>query len=452
MAKVTVIDALMGSGKTTTAFKYINDHPEYSFVYCTPLLSEINRIQKECPEMNMLDPKRIDGRKINGFNWLLEQGKNIAVTHTTFSNSDVTTIENIKANKYILILDEVLDILVNFNDIASKKIRSGDPKLMLDNGLISVDKYGKVSWIAKDCEDSSFSDVKALADKGSLFYLDNSFLVWQFPPAVFDAFEKTFILTYLFDGSFLKPYFQYHGIKYDLRTIDNGIIVPYHPTTEEQLAKIRELITIDFSPKRNNYKGFSLSKNYYLKASRADKAALKKNIYNYLRNVAKASARDIMWTAYDDVMIDRKENRIKSALSGPGYVSRPITEEEEKAVLGDELLTADEKQKRLANMKSCYVPNNVRATNDYRDRSVLVYALNLYCNRYSERFFSNKNETDGLNIHIDEDAFSLSCLLQWIWRSQIRDGKPIMIYIPSTRMRNLLVQWLNNADFCDAAA
>jgi len=35
-------------------------------------------------------------------------------------------------------------------------------------------------------------------------------------------------------------------------------------------------------------------------------------------------------------------------------------------------------------------------------------------------------------------------MLQWIFRSSIRDNKPINIYIPSSRMRNLLVKWLNN--------
>ena len=47
------------------------------------------------------------------------------------------------------------------------------------------------------------------------------------------------------------------------------------------------------------------------------------------------------------------------------------------------------------------------------------------------------------NIEFDEDLFALSTLLQWIWRSQIRDGKEINIYIPSERMRTLLQNWIN---------
>lgn len=45
-------------------------------------------------------------------------------------------------------------------------------------------------------------------------------------------------------------------------------------------------------------------------------------------------------------------------------------------------------------------------------------------------------------IEFDDDLCALSTLLQWIWRSQIRVGKPINIYIPSERMRELLLQWI----------
>jgi len=33
-------------------------------------------------------------------------------------------------------------------------------------------------------------------------------------------------------------------------------------------------------------------------------------------------------------------------------------------------------------------------------------------------------------------------MIQWIWRSAIRDGKEIWVYIPSRRMRELLKKWL----------
>ena len=47
-------------------------------------------------------------------------------------------------------------------------------------------------------------------------------------------------------------------------------------------------------------------------------------------------------------------------------------------------------------------------------------------------------------IEVDEDCYALSEMLQFIWRSGIREGKKITIYIPSIRMRNLLKDWIDN--------
>ncbi|MPM86322.1 hypothetical protein SDC9_133411 [bioreactor metagenome] len=49
-------------------------------------------------------------------------------------------------------------------------------------------------------------------------------------------------------------------------------------------------------------------------------------------------------------------------------------------------------------------------------------------------------------IYLNTDAFALSTLLQWLWRSAIRDGKPITVYIPSSRMRGLLKQFLDTGE------
>lgn len=35
-------------------------------------------------------------------------------------------------------------------------------------------------------------------------------------------------------------------------------------------------------------------------------------------------------------------------------------------------------------------------------------------------------------------------MVQFIWRSRIREGKEISLYIPSKRMRELLKEWLND--------
>jgi len=92
----------------------------------------------------------------------------------------------------------------------------------------------------------------------------------------------------------------------------------------------------------------------------------------------------------------------------------------------------------LKGYKGDFVPLNKIATNEYRDRTKLAYLVNIYMNPYIKNFFSAYVEK------VDEDAYALSILLQWIWRSAIRDGKEINLYLPSKRMRRLLNEWLAN--------
>lgn len=83
-----------------------------------------------------------------------------------------------------------------------------------------------------------------------------------------------------------------------------------------------------------------------------------------------------------------------------------------------------------------FVPCNSKGTNSFREKKVLAYTINLFPNKEVLDFFKFNN------IDINQDLYSLCELLQWIWRSQIRDGKQINIYIPSERMRFLLKSWM----------
>ena len=89
-----------------------------------------------------------------------------------------------------------------------------------------------------------------------------------------------------------------------------------------------------------------------------------------------------------------------------------------------------------AGYASRFIPCNARATNDYRDRTVLAYCANLFMNPFVRRYLA----VDG--VMPSNDDYALSIMIQWIWRSAIRDGKPVDVYIPSKRMRTLLQEWI----------
>ena len=83
---------------------------------------------------------------------------------------------------------------------------------------------------------------------------------------------------------------------------------------------------------------------------------------------------------------------------------------------------------------------SARATNEFRDKTDVAYMVNRFADPNVTKFFSSKN------IALNQDNFALSEMLQWVWRSAIRDDKPINLYIPSRRMRELLINWIDTTN------
>lgn len=85
----------------------------------------------------------------------------------------------------------------------------------------------------------------------------------------------------------------------------------------------------------------------------------------------------------------------------------------------------------------CFVAHNQRATNNYAHKACLAYLTAPFPIVPIKNFFANC----GLNF--DDKVFMLSTFVQWVWRSRIRNGEKILLYIPSEPLRNLFKQWLS---------
>ena len=143
---------------------------------------------------------------------------------------------------------------------------------------------------------------------------------------------------------------------------------------------------------------FNLSKNWFDTAEKETINTLIMNMVNYFQNVTKSKSVDRMWTCFKDNKKQMKNNNFSS---------------------------------------KSWIELNARATNDYAFKNALVYPINRYLNPFFTKFFAKKN------VRLDQDLFALSELVQWIFRSAIRESEPISIYIPSQRMRELFLRWLN---------
>lgn len=171
------------------------------------------------------------------------------------------------------------------------------------------------------------------------------------------------------------------------RIINNQKLI----TNPELISKI-DLIHIIDHDKLNSVgeDKHALSKKWFYDENKNLLEKLGKHTTNYFHNICKAKSADCLWTTFDET---------KSLINGKCFRKGFIS------------LNNDE---------------------DLTDRIYLAFLCNL--------FYPTNDNIEG----ITESNYALSEMLQFIWRSAIRDGKEIWVYIPSIRMRNLLKKWIKD--------
>lgn len=392
MSKVTVIDAIMGAGKTNYAIKYMSEAPEDKrFIYITPFLAEVDRIIESVKGRSFVQPTNAnsEGRKLRSLKDLIIDGEDIAATHSLFKTADDELIELLNGAGYTLVLDEVMDVIEPVN------IKHGDIRILLDGNKIEI-VDNRIIWKEPGYDADRFNDIKLYAEAENLFIFRDTYILWAFPKRVFDCFDNVFIMTYLFEAQNMGYYFKMNGITYDTVTVRGSEIIG-HDIKLERREELIKLIDVHEGKMNENGNKHAYSAGW-LRRGKRDATRLetvKRNLRNYLKNVLNAPADSIMWSTLKEI-----EHRLK----GKGYANASI-------------------------------PVNARATNEYADKWALAYIFNRFKNPYENSFF----EDNG--VKVNEDLLAVSDLLQWIWRSRIRNGQPVNLYLPSSRMRSLLLAW-----------
>lgn len=415
--KVTVIDSIMGSGKTTSLIKMMNENTEEKFIYITPYRDEIDRVIDNCPNRYFETPKNFNKinlktcTKYEDLIKIIEQDINVVSTHALFQTFDENIIKVLKEHRYTLILDEVAQVVEEIN------ISSDDIRMLINDGVITVNENKRIIWL-NDNYDGEFIKYKESFKNGEVYLYGDSVIIWCFPCEIFNCFDKVIISTYLFRGQLQCYYFQVNNIDFEYKSAVKSIndkgeyefnIVDY--TEEYDYKSLSNLINI-YEGKLNavgedkDGRKKSLSSTWYKEANSEKLKLVQNNTYNYFRHVCNKKSNEVLWTVFKfrAETPETKNNRM-TKIKPNGYNK---------------------------SFESC----NCRATNNYRDRDTVAYLINRYNSPVIINFFKDRG------AEIDEDAFALSEMLQFIWRTAIRDGKPINVYIPSKRMRTLLKDWL----------
>lgn len=417
MPQVMVADVLCGGGKTSAAINLINSSPPaQKFLFVTPYLDECTRIIQSCPERRFEQPddekptkckksKSSTGKatKLGDMRRLLYERRNIASTHALFPRYTEDMLNILRDEHYLLIIDESYEV--------TKPLKTEERNSFFDElkkGTLSVAEDGCVSWIADPPSlGTPLRDLYYQIVNGGVYLYGNRILVWLFPKEILMSFDRIIILTYMFSAQSMRYYLDALGIDYSyIGTKKNGDCFQFCPIGDPDMIRqcqiIKGQIHIVDKPKLNRIGDdrLALSSGWFDRDASANDGRgvqeLARNIRNVQKHVFKCPNRDFMWTVYKAARQDVEDK----------------------------------------NLKKTFVPFNKRAVNTYRHCKYLAYGINLFAQPDAYNYFKH------MGIEMDVEKWALSEMIQWIWRSAIRDGEDIYIYIPSSRMRRLLKEWL----------
>ena len=435
---VLVYSGICGIGKTHRVFELIKhydvyrtksttEYPVDRFIFVTPFISECHRVAGTVPsdEGNPSSEPKIgaDGKmiysnrptsryfchpekvgkrsKLQSTKELVKHDRDIVTTHASFRNWDEELINLINERNYHLIIDEAPSLLEVFNEEIDEGLTSEEITSFFSTGLFKADETtGIINWVKKEGipDIPRYKDIKKLCDQKRLILyspVGKPCVLWRQKPEIFNAFQSIRILTFLFNGSIAKAYFDLYQIPYTIKNITKEEILSHRMHNYHDLVTIHESTIIN----RLQLGDSALSSRWYdshLKKPHEALDSLKKATGSFFKNTAKTPSELNLWTVF---------GKARSKLAGDGYTKG-------------------------------FIACNERATNIYRHTRSMAYLINVYMHPILKNYLGSK----GVVIH--EDSYSMGEMIQWIFRSQIRDGKPIMIFIPSIRMKRLLNDFL----------
>jgi len=359
---------------------------------------------------------------------LLSEGQNVALSHELFKLLNDTAIDRIKEFDYTLFLDEEIEV-VELSDITQD-----DLKILKEQRLIEIDPTSKrVKWLDSQYH-GDFERTKREIQQKALYEVEQNIILWQLPPGIFEAFHQVYIMTFLFRGSMLFLYFQKYGMSFQYLHVEKDSQEKYYFSQgyEEvsKLEKVRIKFLLDVYEGRLNtnylpeskkkrdiqeYSGLSSSWHQNRKNKKYINV-LNRNAVNYIQNYRHAPKNTVIWTTFKPAANKYENRRMKANCRWNGRIScsectRPCG----------------------VNFVSC----NARATNRYADRTTLIYLCNIFPVPPVLQYLSQ-----GTTAEFDADSYALAQLMQWVWRSAIRNDEAVSLYLPSARMRKLLLDWL----------
>ena len=409
MTKIRVVDAVCGAGKTTWIFDEMRKYPDRKWLFVSPYLDEAGdgstkgRIQNELPELNFKSPSSTPSKRAD-FLRLARRGYNIAITHKLFTDFNVEVAMVLKEQKYHLVIDETIDLVTFYDDIHHE-----DVKFLILAGMVICGSNGQLSWNDEKWGGYNGRDIriKELCQLGCLWLYGDDVLIQRIPPTCIKACESTTILTYLFEGSLMHSWLQLNSMEWEY----------HYPEQMRSPAEIKQILRekLHFVPRsklitdlqrteQGLYYRSAFNVTWYQRQTDETLSAVKASIETTLKKQMPKG--EVFWTTFKDY---------RHKLTGTGYTRA-------KKIRGE--------------LREPFVSKNMRASNEYRDCVNCIYTVNIYPNGSLDSHLAQ------FGVHINDDLYALSELVQFVFRGCIREHKDMWVYILSERMEGLLKEWL----------
>lgn len=401
--RVTIIDRPCGTGKTTDTLRSFKNDKRYLVV--VPLLTEVRRVI-EGAVVSFVEP-RAGGEsdtKADHLDVLLKQGLNVVTTHKLFT--EIATAATLGLlDDYHIIVDEVLDVV---QMVPGKSSLSFDQFYLNDgyavqceDGLVTpTEKWDEHYQLVSDTLDPR---LYKLAKAQTLYRVDGKFFLWALPASLLRCGHSLTVYTYMAEGSLMVAYLQKLGIAFQHERYGRE---DAFRASAHQLIDIRPIPALE-----------RLSFSYTGQTETKGQEAREKQVATALKNLKQ---RNLVGVDLDEVLITCAKSNWQKDATPP----KP---------------TGFAKGSRM--FGAHWLPNTTRGTNDYAHASVCIYLYDQHINPCVRRWLGVDQATN--------DRFALAELIQWVYRSRVRRGLPITLYLPSRRMRGLFHAWLKGGAAAD---
>lgn len=427
---VQIIDRICGAGKTSDMIASLDDIRRYLIV--TPLLDDVQDIinrsdvlltQPEArPELRGSDSFGIAHTKRGHLYDLLTSGDSVVTTHALYNDIAWAAREGLLTG-YDIIIDEVpktSDVLssgaknttgdkINSLVWRNQYLRDGYAEIAANKQVVPTQKWA--DDVARQ-ENTLSQTLYAQAEAGCLWTSGCTVLVWELSSVLLSVGRSCTVMTYRFKGSLLQAFMQKHGIRH---TINEGRETELAEEEARLRAKAKELITL---------KGIDGIGNMKLTAGAMDPAKLttaqQTKIVNALKKLRCKELKDavsgsVLVTCLKGLWFEGGN----SDKSRPGPICK----------VG---------RKTTGLFSLCRWSANVtRGTNAFSECDTVIYF-------YDKNLHPGVANTLGVSAQGDfNELYAVSEMVQFIYRSCLRKGEPVTIYMPSARMRGLLQAWLD---------